>query len=147
MLSKLRFFLVKSLYLQEELKKKNMKYVDDFLNSSWMVKAKEYLSNPQKISKMLPLLKEYISKEGLSKVKDILCLMYSYIKDVATGEYKNYDTTRLLIILATLIYVVSPLDLVPDFVPGGLIDDATIVGWAFKEAAEELERYRIWKGC
>ena len=73
--------------------------------------------------------------------------MYSYIKDVATGEYKNYDTTRLLIILAALIYVVSPLDLVPDFVPGGLIDDATIVGWAFKEAAEELERYRIWKGC
>lgn len=122
-----------------------MKYVDEFLKSPWMTKAKEYLSSPQKIIKILPDLKAYINKEGLSKVKNDLCLMYYYIKDVATGEYKGYDGTRLLIILAALIYVVSPIDLIPDLVPGGLVDDATIVAWAFKEAYDELEKYKAWK--
>ena len=40
------------------------------------------------------------------------------------------------------MYVVSPLDVVPDFLIGmGLLDDAAIVAWAFARLRAEVERY------
>ena len=68
--------------------------------------------------------------------------MRSYLSDIATGKYKGYDTKKLLVIIAAIIYVVTPFDLLPDLIPPGLIDDLSIVAWAIKEASEELENYK-----
>ena len=49
----------------------------------------------------------------------------------------------ILLAVAALVYVVSPLDVVPDFLIGlGLLDDAAIVAWAFARLSSEVERYR-----
>lgn len=52
----------------------------------------------------------YVNKEGLAKVKDKIVLMYDYVKDIITGKYTDYSMSNLAIIVAALIYVVSPLD-------------------------------------
>lgn len=119
-----------------------MGFVSKFLKGSWLEKAKRYAFNPKKMKELLLQLGKYVSKNGLSSVKETLVLMKDYLFDVTTGRYKDYDGKKLLIIIAAAIYVVTPIDIMPDFIPPGLIDDLSIVAWAMKEAAAELEKYK-----
>ena len=107
-----------------------------------MEKARVYAFNPKKMKELLLQLGKYISKNGLSNVKENLLLMKDYLFDVTTGKYKDYDVKKLLVIIGAVIYVVTPFDFLPDFIPPGLIDDLSIVAWALKEASAELEKYK-----
>jgi uncharacterized membrane protein YkvA (DUF1232 family) len=116
------------------------------MKGSWLGKAKLYAFNPKKMKDLLLQLGYYLSKNGLSEVKDTLLLIRDYLHDVSTGIYKDYEVKKLVIIVAAIIYVVTPIDLLPDFVPPGLIDDLSILAWAVKEAASELSRYKELTG-
>ena len=107
-----------------------------------MGKAKLYAFNPEKMKSLLLQLGWYLSKNGLASAKDTLVLMRDYLYDVTTGKYKEYDVKKLLVIVGAVIYVVTPIDLLPDFLPPGLIDDLSIIAWAMKEAVAELEKYK-----
>ena len=119
-----------------------MSFVSRFLKGNWLQKARVYAFNPKKMKELLLQLGKYISKNGLSNVKENLLLMKDYLFDVTTGKYKDYDVKKLLVIVGAVIYVVTPFDFLPDFIPPGLIDDLSIVAWALKEASDELEKYK-----
>ena len=119
-----------------------MNFVSRFLKGNWLGKAKIYAFNPLKLKSLLQKLGSLMSRQGLQKVKDHLILMRDYLSDIATGKYKEYDGKKLIIIVAAILYVVTPIDLLPDFIPPGWIDDVSIVAWAIKEASEELEKYK-----
>jgi uncharacterized membrane protein YkvA (DUF1232 family) len=47
------------------------------------------------------------------------------------------------VIIACLLYFISPVDMVPDFIPGvGFIDDALILGWGIKTLRDVMELYQ-----
>ena len=119
-----------------------MSFVSRFLKGNWFQKARVYAFNPKKMKELLLQLGKYISKNGLSNVKENLLLMKDYLYDITTGKYKDYDIKKLLVIIGAVIYVVTPFDFLPDFIPPGLIDDLSIVAWALKEASDELEKYK-----
>lgn len=119
-----------------------MHFVSRFLKGNWLSKAKLYAFNPLKLKSLLLQLGSCMSRKGLVKAKDHLILMRDYLSDIATGKYKEYDGKKLLVIIAAIIYVVTPFDLLPDLIPPGWIDDISIVAWAIKEAAEELDKYK-----
>ena len=116
-----------------------------FLTSKWMEKARKYAANPKKLKLLLVQLGAYISKDGLSNVKENLLLMYHYLQDIVSGRYKAYNSSKLLIVIGVLVYVISPFDLMPDMLPTGLLDDSSLILWALKEAADELENYKLYK--
>jgi uncharacterized membrane protein YkvA (DUF1232 family) len=119
-----------------------MHFVSRFLKGNWLNKAKLYAFNPLKLKNLLLQLSSLMSRKGLLKIKDNLLLIRDYLSDIATGKYKEYNGKKLIIIVAAILYVVAPFDLLPDFIPPGWIDDISIVAWAIKEASEELERYK-----
>ena len=119
-----------------------MSYVSRFLKGNWMKKAGIYAFNPKKMKALLFQLGKYVTKNGLSGVKENLLLMKDYLYDITTGKYRDYDVKKLLVIIGAVIYVVTPIDFLPDFIPPGLIDDLSIVAWALKEASAELEKYK-----
>ena len=45
----------------------------------------------------------------------------------------------------TLLYVIDPIDMVPDFIVGGFLDDVTVIGWAITKVAQELEDYKLYR--
>lgn len=49
--------------------------------------------------------------------------------------------TRERLLVASLHYLVTPDDLVPDFRAGGYIDDVLLLAWVFGVATNELTRY------
>ena len=119
-----------------------MSFVSRFMKGNWLEKAKLYAFNPKKMKELLLQLGKYVSKNGLSSVKENLILMKDYLLDVSTGRYKGYDVKKLMVIIGAVIYVVTPFDFLPDFIPPGLIDDLSLVAWALKEASAELEKYK-----
>lgn len=48
---------------------------------------------------------------------------------------------RERLIVAALHYLITPLDVVPDFRVGGYLDDVLLLSWVFGAAAAELEPY------
>ena len=58
--------------------------------------------------------------------------MYKYILDVYNGNYTNYNLTSLIIAIAAIIYVVTPIDILPDVLPIiGWTDDVTVILYLF----------------
>lgn len=122
-----------------------MDIIKKFQEGKWMQKAKEFLNDKIKLQKLLANVQEYAEKKGLSSVKGTLLLMYDCLKDIASGKYKDYDIAKITLIVAALVYVVTPIDIIPDILLGGLIDDANVLMWALGEANIELEKYKAYK--
>lgn len=86
------------------------------------------------------------NKSALTNVWEQLQLLFSLAKDYANGAYTSIPKTTMIAVLAALLYFISPLDLVPDFIVGlGFLDDAFILGFVVKKVAKELEKYQAWK--
>ena len=122
-----------------------MNFTERFLKGNWLKKATLYVLHPEKLKNILPFLQKYVSKKGLLKVKDDLVCMKNYLFDISRGRYKDYNGKKLLLIVGVVIYVITPVDLLPDMIPTGLIDDVSIVLWGLKQVADELKNYRTWK--
>ena len=119
-----------------------MNFITQFIKGNWLGKARLYTFNPQKMKVLLFQLGLYLAKNGLSSAKETLSLIRDYLCDVSTGKYKDYELKKLTIIVGAIIYVVTPIDLLPDFIPAGFVDDLSILGWAASQAVAELRKYK-----
>ncbi|MEP7192764.1 MAG: DUF1232 domain-containing protein [Actinomycetota bacterium] len=63
------------------------------------------------------------------------------------GKYAGTSRGHLLAILGALVYVVSPIDLVPELVLPliGLGDDAIVIGWIAASLINETESFLHWE--
>ncbi|WP_329804400.1 YkvA family protein [Flavobacterium facile] len=85
-------------------------------------------------------------KNQLEKVWDYLQLFFSIVKDYINGNYKVIPLTTIISIVASLLYLISPIDFIPDFIPGiGLIDDVFVIGLVISSASSDLDKYKQWK--
>lgn len=57
------------------------------------------------------------------------------------GQMGAGSLARERLLVAGLHYLVTPDDLVPDFRPGGYVDDVLLLSWVFGAAVSELEPY------
>lgn len=81
-------------------------------------------------------------KEYLDAIKTMLLLVKAYWK----GEYREIPWFTIAAIVAALLYVFSPIDLIPDFIPViGLIDDAMIVAACMKLVKHDLASFEDWR--
>ena len=117
--------------------------INKFKTGKWSKKAKQYLEHPDKLKELLIALGQIIHKKGLKNVQEQLQFMYKYILDVYNGNYTNYNLTSLIIAIAAIIYVVTPIDILPDVLPIiGWTDDVTVILYVFDIINAELEQYK-----
>ena len=64
----------------------------------------------------------------------------------ATRRYRAVPWASLLLLIALLIYLFSPFDLIPDFIPGvGVIDDIALFAFLFRSLLRDARRFRAWE--
>ena len=118
-------------------------FVERFKKGKWLDKSNSMLADKSKVLSVLAVLTKYMRKGGLKKIREDLRLLYDYISEVVHGKYKDYSAASLSLALAAIIYVISPLDIMPDILPfTGYIDDIAIVTWAMTKMNKELEKYK-----
>lgn len=75
-----------------------------------------------------------------------LKILFSLIQDYFKGEYREIPYWSIAAIVAALLYVLSPIDLIPDFIPGiGFLDDAMVVAACLAMVEQDLHNYKDWK--
>ncbi len=122
-----------------------MDYAKYFKKGGWAAAGRYYATHPSKLKALFEKAKKYATKEGLQAAKAEFLFICQYIRDIFTGQYKEYNPLNLTVIIGALIYVVTPADLLPDLLPvAGLLDDTAILLWATHEFADELDRYRYF---
>ncbi len=68
------------------------------------------------------------------------------IKAYSSKEYQKTPWKTLLLAVAGIIYFVSPLDLIPDFIPViGYLDDISVLLWIANSAKGDLEEFEEWE--
>lgn len=108
--------------------------------------AKELLRNEKKMNDFLSQLDSKLNavaglKEKFAEIPIIVSLIRAHIK----GEYREFPLGTLIALVSALIYFVSPVDIIPDFIPGiGYLDDFMVLGIALRFAYTDLEDYKKW---
>ena len=92
--------------------------------------------------------KTIVEKAGfLSQYWDDIKTSFALIRDWFNGSYDKVPARMIVSLAGALIYLVSPLDLIPDWVPmAGLVDDAAMLAFVFQLSKVDLNAYRRWKG-
>jgi uncharacterized membrane protein YkvA (DUF1232 family) len=71
-----------------------------------------------------------------------LRLVRAYVK----GEYREVPWESIAIAIGGLIYVISPVDLIPDAIPvAGYADDAAVIALVVASVLPELVKFRDWE--
>ncbi|MEI0510788.1 YkvA family protein [Brachyspira intermedia] len=103
----------------------------------------------EKLTSIIDKSKEILnlsSSRHLSKFLDKIQLMVDMIGDYINGNYRDIPWKSLSAVAGALIYLILPLDVLPDLFPFiGLLDDAFIIGLCIKCFSTDLEQYKIWK--
>jgi len=125
----------------------NRKKILDFFRKSEN-RATLILNDKSKASTTIKdaLGKAITNKGELEGVWGKMVLLFGVAKDYVNGDYTEIPKRSIVAILGGLIYFLSPLDVVPDFVPIlGFIDDIFILNLVYKQVIKDLEKYKAWK--
>ena len=63
----------------------------------------------------------------------------------ARRDYRNVPTKSIVLGLAAVLYFISPLDLIPDFLPGGFLDDLAVLTLVLASLRADIAAFRLWK--
>ena len=100
-------------------------------------KLERLLQRTEKKLKMVP-----VAGSILAMVPTMVSLIRNYVKK----EYTDIPIGTIIAIISALIYFISPVDLIPDVLPGvGYVDDAAVVAACIKLIASDLNEYKKWR--
>ena len=75
-----------------------------------------------------------------------LMAMIRLLRDFHRAEYRDISEANLQIVIAAILYFVSPFDVIPDWVPVlGHIDDAFVIALALKSVRADLDTFMAWE--
>lgn len=73
-------------------------------------------------------------------------LVVLLVRDYVAGRYRDVPWWAIAAMVFSLLYVLSPLDLIPDFIPViGLMDDAAVFAICVGMVERDLQRYAEWR--
>ena len=82
----------------------------------------------------------------LARLFQNLRLLIPLIRDYLKGTYRDVSVKSIVIFIVALAYIISPIDLIPDYILGyGQIDDAAILGLSLYFLEKDLMKYKQWK--
>lgn len=100
-------------------------------------------------------------REALVKAKDIadkenkgvgdvlaekVTTLTRMIKSYLSGEYKIIPWGSIVKMIAVLLYFISPIDFIPDFIPIlGLTDDFALIMWLFNSLKDDFNDFEAWE--
>ncbi|SFR62346.1 Uncharacterized membrane protein YkvA, DUF1232 family [Marinobacter daqiaonensis] len=92
-------------------------------------------------------IEEKVRSSGrLRRFSTDIKLMFSLLRDYLKGNYRTIPWKSIAAIAGALLYVLNPLDLIPDVLVGvGFIDDAGVVALCLAWVEDDLHRYAAWK--
>ena len=125
--------------------KKQIKKVDESFIKKGAKRIKK--KDIEKVTRKADEIEKKVRESGpLKRYIDDVKLLLSMVNDYWSGDYKEIPYWAIGATVFALLYVLSPIDLIPDFIPVvGLVDDAAVVALCLYMIEQELHDYSEWK--
>ncbi|WP_370089840.1 YkvA family protein [Ekhidna sp.] len=82
----------------------------------------------------------------LQELKSKLEILMRMIQSHLAGEYRSFPISTIVLIVFALVYFITPVDLIPDFIPAlGFTDDASVVFLIARKLNRDIEKFHLWE--
>ena len=73
-------------------------------------------------------------------------LYFRMLRDIVTRKYRKIPFGTIAVIVCTLLYILNPQDIIPDYIVGiGYIDDAFILSMSLLFTKLDVQKYKDFK--
>lgn len=110
-------------------------------------KARQMANNPTEMWAFIRQIQCFFDKNesSLASFKIKTNLLFQLLKDTVAGKF-TISTHNKILLIAAFLYLLMPLDLIPDFIPiGGFTDDLAVIAYVLKQLNQTLEAYQEWQ--
>ncbi len=113
--------------------------------------ARNVAKDPNRLTRLLEDSKDKLERLEVTddKVDNFMNTLRTFIrmmKAYINGEYRVIPWKTVLLIVGGLIYFVSPIDLIPDFIPiAGYVDDISLILWIVNRLQNDLHDFEAWE--
>ncbi|QNF35093.1 DUF1232 domain-containing protein [Adhaeribacter swui] len=114
-------------------------------------RAATLLGKPVKIGLLLKeaydkLIDVKSPKSGVAQMKEVFFTFIRLVRAYINGSYRQIPNRALILGLATLLYLLLPIDIIPDFLPLiGYSDDLSLIAWFVTTFQSEITRFQSWE--
>jgi uncharacterized membrane protein YkvA (DUF1232 family) len=112
------------------------------------VRAMKVLADREATEKLVDAAERKTNREKSGRLNAVwqqTTALLRLLRAYAVGEYRAVSWESLLLIAMAIIYFVSPVDAIPDFLPVGLMDDAAVIAFVITVVNEELNDFIDWE--
>jgi uncharacterized membrane protein YkvA (DUF1232 family) len=97
-----------------------------------------------KVAQRVPALRRLI-RGPIADLADDVTTLTAMVKDYAAGDYREVPQKSVFAATAALLYILNPMDIIPDIVPAlGLVDDAAVLTMVVRAIQADVHAYRSW---
>ena len=115
---------------------KDVQKIFDGFDSYTQDDADKVMNNADRIEKI-------VSNGTLSKFMKDVKLYFKMLSDVFSRRYTRVPRGTVAAIIGSLLYVLSPVDLIPDVIPViGYLDDAAVLALCLKFVKHDVDEYK-----
>ena len=110
--------------------------------------AERLVRNPKELLSLLTMAERRLDRVQagpLTPVKKDVQTLLRLLRAYGEGRYRQVSGKNVALAGLGLLYLVSPLDALPDFLPGGFFDDAALIGFIVKKIRSELVAFEAWE--
>ena len=124
----------------------NEEQVKEALESGYG-KSEALLNNKDELDDFLYRLEQKINDMPfVGKKFSMIPVMISLVKNYVQGKDTTVPYGTILAVLSALIYFLSPIDIIPDFIPlAGFLDDMAVVGLCMNMVKTDIETFDKWR--
>jgi uncharacterized membrane protein YkvA (DUF1232 family) len=110
-------------------------------------RAQHLLKHPEELLHMLgdAMKKAYAKRSVIVHIFEDLMLLFRFVKAWVKGEYREVPTRSVFWAIFAILYFLSPIDLIPDFLPGGYLDDIAVITFVLKKIRADLDKFIAWE--
>ncbi len=110
----------------------------------------DYVSSESKsfnlLGSVLKMLSDPRVRREIGRLFGKIKLFVEMVEEYFRGNYREIPVKTIILITAALIYLVSPVDAIPDFLIGiGFVDDGAVIAYVFSSLSEDIDRFKTWK--
>ena len=111
-------------------------------------RAEAFVRNPREMLGVLTIAERRLDRVNagpLTPLKKDVQTLLRLLRAYGEGRYRAVSGKNLALAGLGLLYLVSPLDVLPDFLPGGFADDAAVIGFVVRKIRTELAAFEAWE--
>jgi len=113
--------------------------------------AEEYARDPEKSRGLLAeaIKKAEAQEKNRGRLADSwqdLTALFRLLRAYSHHEYTDIPWGSVVMVVVATIYFVSPVDLIPDFIPvAGFVDDAAVIAFVLRQVKTDLDKFVAWE--